>query len=248
MSLSQALDTAVSGLRVRRRPGCRSSPPMWRTRRRRAMSARRCDQTDDRGRRSRRRRPRRRDQSRARPVRAAPAARRDLRRRLCRSAAQILSAAAADLRRSRLASSLETVFNNFTSALQALATSPRTIRRRAGVLNSAQVLAQQLNGMTADIQGLRSDAELGLADAVHTANEAMQSIAQINQQLGGFEQNDGTTRAAARPARRLYRSACAVDGHPRHNDSDNQVKVFTNSGIQLVGHRPRSCRSTRKAP
>ena len=34
-------------------------------------------------------------------------------------------------------------------------------------INAAQVLAQQLNGMTADIQALRGDAELGLADAVN---------------------------------------------------------------------------------
>ena len=59
------------------------------------------------------------------------------------------------------------------------------------MLSSAQVLAQQLNSMTAQIQGLRSDAELGLADAVRNANDAMQRIAQINQQLGTANANDG---------------------------------------------------------
>ncbi len=65
------------------------------------------------------------------------------------------------LRRARLDYALETMFNNFTTAAQTLSTSPDSASARCGVLSTAQVLAQQLNGMTADIQGLRSDAELG---------------------------------------------------------------------------------------
>ena len=81
-------------------------------------------------------------------------------------------------------SALETVFNNFTTSLQALSTSPDSASARSAVLSAAQVLTQQLNSMTADIQGLRSDAELGIADAVTKANEAMKRIADINRQLG----------------------------------------------------------------
>src|SRR5436309_5227284 len=61
---------------------------------------------------------------------------------------------------------LETVFNSFTSALQSLSTSPDSTATRYGVLTAGQTLAQHLNGMTADIQGMRSDAELALSDAV----------------------------------------------------------------------------------
>ena len=71
-------------------------------------------------------------------------------------------------------SALETVFNSFTGAVQSLVTSPDSAAARSLVLSSAQVLAQTLNGMTADIQALRGDAESGLADAVATANNAMQ--------------------------------------------------------------------------
>src|SRR5215510_2606301 len=53
-------------------------------------------------------------------------------------------------------STLETLFNNFTSAAQSLSTSPDSVPARSAVLNAAQVLAQQLNSMTADIQALRS--------------------------------------------------------------------------------------------
>jgi flagellar hook-associated protein 1 len=74
---------------------------------------------------------------------------------------------------------LETVFNGFISAAQALSTSPDSASARYGLLSAGQTLAQHLNGMTADIQGLRSDAELGLSDAVAQANNAMSQIASI---------------------------------------------------------------------
>ena len=76
------------------------------------------------------------------------------------------------------------MFNDFISAAQALSTSPDSSCRAHALLSAGQMLAQQLNGMTADIQGLRSDAELGLSDAVNQANDAMRQIAAINRQLG----------------------------------------------------------------
>jgi flagellar hook-associated protein 1 FlgK len=132
-------------------------------------------------------------------------------------------------------SALETVFNKFTTALQALATSPDSASARSAVLSSAQVLTQQLNGMTSDIQGLRSDAELGLADAVQSANDAMTRIADLNKQLGTSTQNDATTASL------LDQRDKAIDDLAQLMDINllkgdhNQVTVFTNSGIQLVG-------------
>src|SRR5262252_1106524 len=90
------------------------------------------------------------------------------------------------------ASALETIYNNFTTALQGLTTSPDSTAIRSSVIGAAQALTGQLNGMTQSIQGLRTDAELGLDDAVTQANLAMQAIAKINQQLGGMTINDAT--------------------------------------------------------
>src|SRR3954470_13226593 len=87
---------------------------------------------------------------------------------------------------------LETVFNSFVSAAQALSTSPDSSAARYSLLTAGQTLAQHLNGMTADIQDLRSDAELGLADAVSAANAAMRQIAAINGQLGQSGVQDAT--------------------------------------------------------
>ncbi len=132
-------------------------------------------------------------------------------------------------------STLETVYNNFTSALQALATSPDSASSRSAVLSSAQVLTQQLNSMTGQIQGLRTDAELGLADAVKSANDAMARIAELNQQLGTSTANDATTADLLdQRDRSIDQLSQLMDINVVQNDH-NQISVFTNSGIQLVG-------------
>src|SRR5687768_8424174 len=68
------------------------------------------------------------------------------------------------------ASSLESVFTSFTNSVQTLVTSPDSAAARSMVLSSAQVLAQTLNRVTEDLQALRADAENGIAAAVETAN------------------------------------------------------------------------------
>jgi flagellar hook-associated protein 1 FlgK len=130
---------------------------------------------------------------------------------------------------------LESVFNDFSGALQTLANSPESSTARREVLSSAQVLTQALNGMSTDIQGIRTDAELGLADAVGRANNAMQQIARINGQLGSARPGEGTT-AALLDERDAYVQQLAqlMDVRTVENEF-HQVAVFTNSGIQMVG-------------
>lgn len=133
------------------------------------------------------------------------------------------------------ANSLESVFNRFTNAVQQLATSPDAAAARSAALSSAQVLAQQLNGMTEDIQSLRADAERGIADAVLVANEAMAQIASINGQLAGMQSGDAAA-AALQDQRDVYidRLAELMDIKVV-NGEQNQVNIFTGSGVQLVG-------------
>jgi flagellar hook-associated protein 1 FlgK len=134
-------------------------------------------------------------------------------------------------------SALETLYNSFTTSLQALTTSPDSASTRTAVLSAAQVLTQQLSSMSSDIQALRSDAELGLADSVTRANEAMLRIAEINQQLGASSANDGTS-AVLKDQRDAYIDQLTELMDIRVVPTDNnQVNVFTTSGIQLVGTR-----------
>src|SRR5882757_6158913 len=94
-------------------------------------------------------------------------------------------------------SALSSVFNNFANSVQTLVTSPDSAAARSVVLSSAQLLAQTLNGMTTDLQSLRSDAENGISDAVTTANDAMAKISELNTQLAGHDATNASDATLA---------------------------------------------------
>src|SRR6187397_1990676 len=133
------------------------------------------------------------------------------------------------------ATSLEGVYNSFTTALQVLWTSPDDPGARTGVINSAQLLAQQLNQLSSSIQSQRANAELAISDAVNKANEAMSQIASLNQQIAASTPGDAAT-AALLDNRDAYIDQLSqlMDINVISGDR-NQVTIFTNSGTQLVG-------------
>jgi flagellar hook-associated protein 1 len=131
--------------------------------------------------------------------------------------------------------SLDSTFNNFTSAIQALSTSPTSYAAQSGAVSAAQTLAQQLNNATAGIQSLRTQADQGIANDVQQANNAMQQIANINQQLASGGQDDSTT-VTLEDQRDQYISQLAnlMDIRVTHG-SNNQIAIATSTGAQLVG-------------
>ena len=133
-------------------------------------------------------------------------------------------------------SSIDTAFNNFTTALQNLTTSPSDYSAQSGVLSAAQGLAQNLNAMSSSIQSLRSQCEQGIADDVQQANTDLQQVAQINQQLSNASPPDSTTVSLEDSRdQAINQLAQLMDIHVVEN-SNNQVSVFTTSGLQLVGN------------
>ena len=131
--------------------------------------------------------------------------------------------------------SLESVFSSFTSAVQSLVTSPDSTAARSLVLANAQVLAQTLNTTTADIQTLRTNAEGSLTDAVATANEAMQKIADLNARLGGKDISNASDAALADERDGYVDSLSKLMDIRVITNNLNQISVFTNSGVELVG-------------
>ncbi|MDP3691070.1 flagellar hook-associated protein FlgK [Bradyrhizobium sp.] len=133
------------------------------------------------------------------------------------------------------AGTIEDAFNKLTTAVQGLSTSPDSASARIGVVNAAQALAQQLNATSQGIQNLRANAETGINDSINIANNAMKQIALINNQL----QNNGRTDAAT--ASLLDQRDQYIDQMSQLMDirvvtnNLNQVTLFTNSGVQLVG-------------
>ena len=132
---------------------------------------------------------------------------------------------------------LDSTFNSFTSAVQALTTSPNSSAAQSQTISAAQALVGQLNGATATIQQLRTQADQGIANDVQQANTALQQIADINQQLQSSTTADSTT-ALLEDQRDQY-----IDQLSKLIDirtvpgGHNQIAVFTGSGAQLVGNQ-----------
>jgi flagellar hook-associated protein 1 FlgK len=133
------------------------------------------------------------------------------------------------------ASAFDGVFNNFTSALQALSTSPSSYSAQAAAVSAAQTLAQNLNSMTSSIQGMRSQAEQGIATDVQSANTALQQIAKINSQLQGASSTDSSSAALADQRDQSITQLSQLMNVRVVQGPDNQVSVFTGTGQQLVG-------------
>lgn len=130
---------------------------------------------------------------------------------------------------------LESVYNGFTNALQTLSSSPDDPAAQRAVLSAAQLLTQQLNQSSDSIQALRGDAELGIADTVTKANQAMRQISDLNHRIAASGLSDAAT------ATMLDQRDAAVDQLSQLMDINiikgdgDQISIFTNSGVQLVG-------------
>ena len=142
------------------------------------------------------------------------------------------------------AGTLETAYNNFTSALQSLSANSGAQSARSLALSTAQSLALQLNTATQGVQALRSNAEQDIAAAVTQANNDLAQIAKLNSQLQGLPANDNTAATLDGSARHRHQGSLAIDGHPGRHGQRQLATVYTTSGLQLVGVKPRSCRSS----
>ena len=130
---------------------------------------------------------------------------------------------------------LETSFNNLTTALQALSTSSGSQSAQTSALSAAQSLAQQLNTTTQGIQSLRSNVEQDIGNSVNRANTDLSQIAQINTQLQGLNPSDPAAATLMDRRDTAINQLSQLMDIRAVTDASNQTSVFTNSGVQLVG-------------
>jgi flagellar hook-associated protein 1 FlgK len=131
--------------------------------------------------------------------------------------------------------SLDSTFNNLTTAVQALTTSPNSAAAQSQTIGAAQALVQQLNNATDSIQTLRSQADQGIAGDVQQANNALLQIASLNQQLAGSSAADSTTALLENQRDQYIDQLSKLMDIRVVQGTNNQVSVFTSAGSQLVG-------------
>jgi flagellar hook-associated protein 1 FlgK len=130
-----------------------------------------------------------------------------------------------------------TAFNSFTTAMQALSTSPSSYAAQTGALSAAQELAQNLNSMTGSIQLLRTQTEQGISNGITQANQDLQTIAQINQQLASSAPQDAASATLQDQRDQAVTQLSQLMNITVSTNSNNQISVFSSSGLQLVGNQ-----------
>jgi flagellar hook-associated protein 1 len=130
---------------------------------------------------------------------------------------------------------LETAFNNFTSALQALSTSSSGLSAQTTALGAAQALTQQLNATSQGIQTLRSNVEQDIGSSAGQANTDLNQIAAINTKLQSLSPTDPSAATLMDQRDNAINDLAKLVDVKTVTDGSNQVSVFTNSGVQLVG-------------
>jgi len=135
------------------------------------------------------------------------------------------------------ATGLDTIINEFTAGLQNLATSPDQASIQQATVASASILAGQLNQLTSDVQSLRTQTEAGLAAAVNEANNLLNSIAALNQDIAIAFDGGGVADLQDQRDLAIDRLSALLDIRVSQSDRGT-VKVFTNGGDLLLDGQP----------
>jgi flagellar hook-associated protein 1 len=130
---------------------------------------------------------------------------------------------------------LETAYNNFTSALQALSANSGAQSARSLALTTAQSLAQELNTTTQGIQQLRSNAEQDIGVSVNQVNNDLTQIAKLNSQLQTLPANDNNAATLSDQRDNAINDLSKLIDIRVVTGNANQATVYTTSGLQLVG-------------
>lgn len=135
------------------------------------------------------------------------------------------------------ATALDSVYNAFTSALQALKDDPSNYTTRTAVLDRANELANRLNGLSSGVQDLRRQAEAGIANGVEQINGLLGSLTSVNAKIVGSP--DSPQTAALRDQRdKIVAELSQYMDIRTSEDSRGSLSIITPSGTQLFDGKP----------
>jgi flagellar hook-associated protein 1 FlgK len=135
------------------------------------------------------------------------------------------------------ATALDTIYNTFTSSLQALQNDPSSYTNRTAVLDAASQLASRLRGLSEGVQTQRSQTETKLDVAVDRVNELLGSLTDVNARIVNGGQSSAT--AELRDQRERIISELAQYVEIRTEERPNgAISISTASGTQLFDGRP----------
>lgn len=129
-----------------------------------------------------------------------------------------------------LASSLVTL----ESAIASLAATPESDTLKAQAVDALDAVASQLRETSAGIQGLRADADGQIEDAVTTVNDALKTIASLNDQIAAASARGESTADLEDQRNTALQTIAAEIDVSYYVNSDNQMRIYTAGGTTLL--------------
>ena len=129
-----------------------------------------------------------------------------------------------------LASSLVTL----ESAIASLAATPESDTLKAQAVDALDAVASQLRETSAGIQGLRADADGQIEDAVTTVNDALKTIASLNDQIAAASARGESTADLEDQRNTALQAIAAEMDVSYYVNSDNQMRIYTAGGTTLL--------------
>ncbi len=130
--------------------------------------------------------------------------------------------------------SLDTLYAGFENALQALATNPNDVTTRAGVVNAAQQMVEQLNTLTGAVQEMRRESEQQISNSVSELNRQLSQLADVNVRILDQSQDQQARLALMDERDRLVGSISeSIDVRATYRN-DGTVALMTESGVGIL--------------
>lgn len=127
---------------------------------------------------------------------------------------------------------IDTMFSALVAGLESLGTTPESYAAQLDVLGKAEEFSGQLRALSAEIQGMRLEAEEGIATAVKSVNDDLDLIRDLNTQIVAFG-------ASGPPPDLLDQRDLAINRISENMDirvnykTDGGVAISTQSGLSL---------------
>jgi flagellar hook-associated protein 1 FlgK len=120
------------------------------------------------------------------------------------------------------------------SAMSALAATPESETLKAQAVQALEDVAAQLRETSSGIQGLRADGDAGIEDAVTSVNDALETIADLNDQIAATAARGGSTADLEDLRNTALQVVAAEMDVSYYVNSDNQMRIYTSGGTTLL--------------
>ncbi|WP_181702313.1 flagellar hook-associated protein FlgK [Chthonobacter albigriseus] len=130
-------------------------------------------------------------------------------------------------------SSLDNVFNNFKSKLEALANAPEDRTKRLEAVSAAETISLRIRSLSDDIQQLRQEAETSIGDMVTKANTLLERIAKLDAQVVTYQAGGQTAAGALDERDKAIDELSKLMDVRVEEQKFGAVAIYTSSGTLL---------------